>query len=440
MQWKLRSGSWNRSTDVSEESVDGLEYTIFNLTDEAVYGVRVIAVNAQGGGSPSAAISATVGVPGMAQNLVATSRNEQLNLIWDAPSDPGGGYLEYDQRFSSFTSNYDNGDTLFLYTVEWRRSGSTQVIGSVNVLNPRYNIRYGLENNRQYIVQIRASFVNRIDLDNRIVYINGYGPVAELRATPNTASASQSDHNNLKTFIEQDVSNRESSYPWLRIAWNHIKDETTEVADLEALVLGQVAYGCSSVTGQSLPFECEPGTMEIDIDHTGDSDVIIHELAHIYTLQTTLVSDLGPLGMAHLYFAEVYEGDESLCATEVFADTLLHVTKPDVDLVYFDYEGCVGDLDEPTQADEAVVASMLAGNDPSWFATFFDKDNDGDADPAEVWKALMDIESSTDRRIVFAVLANELGGYCSVDDALEVLTGQSGVVGDYNPWKQDNTC
>ncbi|MCQ3812446.1 MAG: fibronectin type III domain-containing protein [Acidimicrobiia bacterium] len=440
VQWKLRTGGWSRDSDVGEELAGGLEHTIFNLGDKSVYDVRVLAVNAQGEGPPSAAVSATAGIPGQVRNILAAPRNGQLNLSWDAPSDNGSGFLEYEDRFSPLATSYESGDTLFLYTIEWKQPGSARTIGSAKVLDPRYNIKAGVENGREYVVRIQASFVNRIDIANRIGFVNGYGPTSQVRGRPKIASPRQSDHNNLRTFVESVVRSREAQFPWLRTAWGHIRGETVEIVDFEPTTLGQVAYSCSSVTGQDLQFECGSISMHLDIDHREDVGVIIHELAHVYTLQTTLLPNLGPLGMAHLYFAEVYEGKEGRCAAEVFADVLLHVTMSGAELPYFHDEACTANIDEPTRADETVVLDLLAGNDPSWFVSFFDHDNDGDADPAEVWKSLMDIENLVDRRIVFAALADELGGYCSAHGAFDILIGRTTVESGYNPWRQDNTC
>ncbi len=84
----------------------GTSFVISGLTNGTEYSVRVSASNAVGAGSFSEPVHATpVAVPGAPTNLMVTSGDGQLGLVWDAPAEDGGaaitGYwIEYSVRGS----------------------------------------------------------------------------------------------------------------------------------------------------------------------------------------------------------------------------------------------------------------------------------------------------------------------------------------------------
>ena len=117
--------------------------------------------------------------------------------------------------------------------------------------------------------------------------------------------------------------------------------------------------------------------MTMDVAQTTNVDVIIHELAHVFEVPTGVLADPGPLGMAQMYFNVEWS---AFCdPSEVFADTLLHMTKPDAFLAYYSF-ACPLLPNEPTAEAETVIASVLAGNDPAWFASTY-------ANGTEAWAA-----------------------------------------------------
>lgn len=256
-------------------------------------------------------------------------------------------------------------------------------------------------------------------------------PTATPTPTPSptptaTPTATPSAVDELKTFIDTSVIGVYGpAFPWLSTAWNHVQAEgTVAVDDIGPPVAGQVFVACSWST--QLLGECGGVAMTMDDGSTESVDVIIHELAHVLETPTGVLADPGPLGMAQLYF-NVELG--SVCdASEVFADTLLHLTKPDAFLVYYSF-GCPALAalhSAPTAEAEAVVASVLAGEDPAWFGANY-------ANGAQAWAAVMTLPL-VDRLRVVTNLAGEFGGYCSVEEAM--LAGFFGS-GDPNPWSDD---
>ena len=102
VQWK--SGSQSFGGDPSREHTTGASATdhlITGLTNGTEYTVRMIAVNAVGGGPPSDTTSGTpVGPPDAPPNVQA-SGNAELTVTWDAPNDGGSAITEYTLQWKS---------------------------------------------------------------------------------------------------------------------------------------------------------------------------------------------------------------------------------------------------------------------------------------------------------------------------------------------------
>ncbi len=230
----------------------------------------------------------------------------------------------------------------------------------------------------------------------------------------------------LGAFIETSVLGTYStSSPWLTGAWDYVDTQgTVQVQDLPSNIAGTVSSSC----GYSSAYlgYCGGLTMTMDVNATESIDTIVHELAHVYEAPTGVLADSGPLGMAQLYF-NVEWG--SLCdASEVFADTLLYVTKPDAFLAYYLF-ACpplAGTTSTPTAEAQAVMASMLAGTDPAWFGATY-------ANGTQAWAAVMTLPF-IDRIRVVTNLKNEFGGYCSESNTMSAaFFGGT----DTNPWADD---
>lgn len=208
----------------------------------------------------------------------------------------------------------------------------------------------------------------------------------------------------LRTWIELNVVARETEFPWLRSAWEHIRSETYSVEDLS--LGGQVSWHCASRS-------CEATRMRLRSLHFG---TVVHELAHVYDNTTRLVSARA-WGAVQLYFAstfpECYTESGLEAGGEILADTIEHLVVPTSRLAYynppvldgdsrFDSADCPTVPSEPSLEAEQVVRAGLAGQVPDWYA-----ENIGDG--AELWEAM---RLSPSPRLLFN-LADEFGGYCS---------------------------
>jgi hypothetical protein len=249
---------------------------------------------------------------------------------------------------------------------------------------------------------------------------------ASPTATPTPGTPTPVDQ--LGTYIDTTiVGTYGGAYPWISQAWSFVQAQgTVIVADIGPPLAGQVGVTCGA-NSVSLG-SCYGPAMTIDDGVIDETNTIIHELAHVYELSTGVVADPGPLGMAQLYFMTEWE---HLCnPSEIFADTLLHVTKSDASLSYYLFAcpSLAAVTTTPTAEAEAVVTSMLAGTDPAWFAATY-------ANGAEAWADVMTL-GFTDKVRVVTNLANEFGGYCSAAEAMQAAFFSSG---DPNPWA-DGGC
>ena len=133
--------------------------------------------------------------------------------------------------------------------------------------------------------------------------------------------------------------------------------------------------------------------------------VIVHELAHVYDLQTGLAPKKA-WGAVQLYFASSYPECEegTYRGVEILADTLTHVVLPDANLHYYEYSRCEAVPDLPSDEAEEVIQDGLAGRVPDWY-------RENITDGAALWEAWL-VRPST---AVLANLMGEFGGFCETD-------------------------
>ena len=115
-----RTGGWIRASRSSSHRVN-------QLTNGTAYTFRVRAVNAAGGGEPSAAVSATPAtVPGAPMALAAMPRDGRVDLSWAAPSSDGGlAISRYEVEVDGSGTWTSTGNTSTTYTVGGLTNGTT---------------------------------------------------------------------------------------------------------------------------------------------------------------------------------------------------------------------------------------------------------------------------------------------------------------------------
>ena len=248
-------------------------------------------------------------------------------------------------------------------------------------------------------------------------------------------------------FWENEVVNIfESSSPWLRETWDYITSQNVSVSFADHGGGAYVACSLSPYDDSNLR-KCHS-----DGVFAGRSDskliyVIIHELAHVYTLANEVASTPGPLGVSLLYFHNLaYQAsllEWSCTPIELYADALSMLTLGDgfpSSGVYWSGCSVTSGNDTVTEQALAVVRSATAGQMPTWLADTYD-DSDGDPDLERIWADLKEIPVTSGRRGGHRVTAiynlrDAFGGYCDNQKATESAFG-SGVT--RNPWN-DGGC
>lgn len=203
----------------------------------------------------------------------------------------------------------------------------------------------------------------------------------------------------LRTWAEVVVQEHEADYPWMRIAWDHIRDQTL------ATQYGDGGFVVSPCYESADAFGCRADQMSIEVFSLG---TLVHELTHVYDLQTGLAPPKA-WGAVQLYFATTYPGcydRGGIGGAEILADTVTHIIVPDALLTYYLSHGCptLPPRSEPSGEAEKVVLQGLAGQVPDWY-------RENITDGAELWAAWLRGPSLP----ALANLADEFGGLCSTD-------------------------
>ena len=248
-------------------------------------------------------------------------------------------------------------------------------------------------------------------------------PVQPIAATP-ADQVPLTPTELLRTWAEAVVQEREARYPWMRVAWDHIQDQT--IALQTPRVAGQVIRSCHASAEE---FGCEAISMEIGDISPG---TLVHELLHVYDLTTGLAPPKA-WGAVQLYFATTYPGcydSGGISGAEILADTVTHLIIPDGLLAYYSKGGCptLPAYSKPTEEAEEVVLQGMASQVPDWY-------RENITNGAELWAAWVRGPSMP----ALANLADEFGGLCSTDWITHPLDPERFPPADSNPFK-DGGC
>ena len=227
----------------------------------------------------------------------------------------------------------------------------------------------------------------------------------------------------LHTWAEAVVQEREAEYPWMRVAWDHIRDQA--IASQSGF--GGLAF--RSCFASATEFGCRIVEMQITFMTLG---VFAHELLHVYDLHTGLAPPKA-WGAVQLYFATTYPGcwsEGEIGGAEILADTVNHLINPTAWLTYYESRGCpeITPGSKPTDEAEEVVLQGMAGQVPDWY-------QENITNGAELWAAWVRGPSLP----ALANLADEFGGLCNTDWITYPLDPERFPPADSNPFK-DGGC
>ena len=224
----------------------------------------------------------------------------------------------------------------------------------------------------------------------------------------------------LLAWVDQEVDDREAKFGWLRAAWDHSRDRVWVSPSGAA---GSVLISCE---GSGDDYRCNAESMIIT---NMSLNVIVHELAHVYDLQTGLAPRTA-WGAAQLYFAAAYSecGPDTYEPSEILADTLTHVVLPEARLHYYETSYCDALPDLPSDEAEQVIRDALAGRVNDWYAKNI-------TDGRKLWAAWLQRQSPE----ALANLAGEFGGFCDTDWIMTNLDPEQFPAAGTNPFK-DGGC
>ncbi len=200
----------------------------------------------------------------------------------------------------------------------------------------------------------------------------------------------------LRTWMDAAVAEREAEFPWLRVAWDYIRERASGAP---VGSFGGVVHTFCDLPGSS--YECWSDRMEIASMNFGG---VVHELAHVYDLTTGLAPPKA-WGAVQLYFAMTHPD----CFThagpgqEILADVVAHLLVPTTWLTYYN-SGCQSVSSDPSREAEEIVLAGLAGEVPDWYT-------ENITNGGELWAALRRGPSPQ----LLTNLADEFGGFCSTD-------------------------
>ena len=214
----------------------------------------------------------------------------------------------------------------------------------------------------------------------------------------------QVDAGPFRAAMDELVAANEAAFPWLRIAWNHARDDV-RVFDLADGGTATVSCGFTA-PGE---YGCDTSSMAIgtglgersmqELLHVG-----VHELAHVYD-QATALTPNRPWGATQMYFAVNYP-DCLAGGEEAIADAMLHLVLPDAPLTYYgSASACLGTPPTPAEEDLEVLRSGLAGEVPAWYTRTF-------TDGAAFWWTFRGLPTNLS---LLANLMGEFGGLCRTD-------------------------
>ena len=274
----------------------------------------------------------------------------------------------------------------------------------------------------------------------RVIAANANG---DSDASGEATGTPQSTPGQSREFVENEVVEiLESSFPWLRETWDYMTAQDAFV-NFGLAAGGVYSGGCTSPDNlvDSDLWRCDGWGIIVGRSDPHVIDVIIHELAHVYTLANDVASTPAPVGIAHLYFLALVSPDGrgepgSACnAIELYADGLLILTLGDGGRDPSRYWRQCSAADTATEQALAVLGSAATGQMPSWFADTYN-DSVGDPDLARVWADVKVLSGLERRRAIVYQLRDAFGGYCDDSKATESAFAD-GVT--RNPWN-DGGC
>ena len=354
----------------------------------------------------------TAAMPGQPRNVhvfTDLNRSENATLIWKAPASDGGTPV------TSYIVQWKSGDQAY----DESRQATTSAT------------QYGFDNlihGTEYTFRVRA--MNE----------QGIGePSADVTYLHRTSLGK------LKDFArEHVVEANEAEHPWLRPTWDYL----TAVDDRLQITYdaggSRVINGCSGYEEGLV--KCKVFNMKINPGHVEEAFVIVHEMAHVYTLSNDIDNVGGtplPEAAGILYFgmlpASGSLNDGCILSYEYHAD-LLGVAITGHDSPSY-WRNCnpgfmAGETDPLTDTALGVAKAVSANNMPDWFTQRYGREDDN-LNLELLWADMQPLDLN-DYDVLAFMLRNQFGGYCDVTTISSAPTANTPTP-ITNPWR-DGGC
>ena len=248
------------------------------------------------------------------------------------------------------------------------------------------------------------------------------------------------EENDLSRFIKEEIVDKYAEdNPWLLETWNHTNrpdfeyDIDNHTARVSLIYLDAEYHSKGEILGKYVAARMSFSSS----NNLNDRNIyiLVHELAHVYTLSDGATTDPGSIAIAHLYFDQLSNGNGRCVGSELYAEAA-HMLVP-ARYNYFTYywHSCSHLPSRVTPEAIKVTEDAFAGRMPQWFYDTFQK-TDGSLDYEMLWTAVNNMLLYVDRINVIYQLRNEFGGYCSEQAVKESISGNLQLA---QPWR-DGGC
>ena len=217
------------------------------------------------------------------------------------------------------------------------------------------------------------------------------------------------EENDVSRWIKHDlIDEYGDKWPWLKEAWDYTNREDFEYTAGNLNAIGHRTLSPDRTGDVFAKVEAYRLIMrELTVGSPYYLDVLVHELAHVYTYGHGAATNPAPIAIGWLYFESI----EQNCASgELYAETAQYIDLGFESGSYY-WRRCSHLPKTPTTEAIAVVSQAFSGEMPDWFYETFQKD-DGSLDYVKLWTAVKDISYGTQQRMV-PMLRDAFGGYCS---------------------------
>ena len=263
-----------------------------------------------------------------------------------------------------------------------------------------------------------------------LVGIQGSIPTAsDTTRSANPTRSNSSLNEAAKTHIEDEfVKEYEDDHPWVRTAWS---DHPLQVRVGDYKNPGFYVYSIGGVQG----FRGVNRGLRLGFTVGGYHSrvVVLHELAHHFTLDPRVPDAPEAVGVGWLYFNHRVKGDCPV--SEIYPDVLGYYTHR-VATTSVGYLGNCREIarnGKPDAESVSVAGSVARGEIPAWFQDHYGRD-DETMDLDAIWA---DLRVASSKRTAAYLMRNMFGGFCSLREANWAI-GSSGP-SHGNPW-QDGGC